>query len=119
MARKKRIDRIIQEMFKQFTWKSTRNDQELALRLLKRFYEEYRNAKPDKYLEVYCYELHSRYLLNLFNIRNSLYEHDYGTACHELETLAACNNIYQIRIHANLVKLLEGYCVLENEKAAR
>jgi len=110
MNQRKKTYEFIKEMG-QFSWKNPKNNQELALSVLKGFLNEYRKTKPDKHLERnYCIYL-SRYLINLFAIRNALYEEDYGTACQELYALEHYCGIYQIRIYANLVKLLEKYCV--------
>jgi hypothetical protein len=110
MSHKNKANALIKEMGR-FSWFSEKNNQELALSLLKEFLYEYKKVKPDK--QIIKYHHLSNYLIHLFSIRNALYKDDYGVACHEIETLAAHNGIYQVRIYANLVKLLEEYLCSE------
>ena len=109
MKNRKKVNVIIEQMGKNFGWKSPKNNQQLALQMLKDFLTAYKNVKPDKHLEFNRNYL--AYIRNLFLIRNALHEGDYGTACHELETLAYYHGLYQVRIYVNLKKLLEEYYV--------
>jgi hypothetical protein len=109
MNHKKKANEFLKQI-EQFSWISEKNNQELALSLLKSFLNEYKKVKPDRHIEK-RHHAFSDYLISLFLLRNELHKGNYGVACHELDSLAHHCGIYQVRVYANLVKLLEEYCV--------
>jgi len=107
---KRNVVEVLIRKMSGFSWQDDKNDNKLALNLLKRFLWEFKSVKPDKYANksscIYMF-----YLVRLFLIRNALIKQEYGVACHELCSLSHYYSLYQIGIQANVVKLLEEYCV--------
>ncbi len=73
------------------------------------FFEALRHCRPDKKLNLGFRTGYYSFLINLLPLQNALVKKKYALACHELETLFACEPILQKRIYCNLWQLYEKY----------
>lgn len=103
-------DRRARKRLNKFCLNMRRNERfnnEICFKLIKEFKELYIKCKADKkYNGMFT---HYRYFIRLVPIRQAFEKNDYSLALHELNTIIALDDIYQLRIRTSLIDLLNKY----------
>lgn len=84
-------------------------DEEAAKEDLFGFFDMMKQCRPDNYLNTGGRRGYYSFLINLLPLQQALANGKFALACHELQTLAAYEPIFQERIYYNLWLLHEKY----------
>lgn len=84
-------------------------DEEEAKNILKEFFRNLRNIKPDNFLDLGPRRDYYSFYINLLPVRDALQNGQYAIACHEIATLNHNELMLQKRIYRELMKLYKKF----------